>query len=315
MVIKPKKAAYKRHYPKEKPLLAQTRRLLRRFDLQARKSLGQHFLIDEEVLKLITSAAELTPTDVIMEIGPGLGVLTKELARQSGWVVTVELDSKLAVILEQSLTPFNNVTIVNEDVLRIDPEALFQEQRAKFPPIIGSPFSYKVVANLPYYITSPVLRHFLEASLKPQIIVVMVQKEVAEAIVAKPGRMSILSISVQFYGEPAIISYVPAQCFYPAPVVDSAILKIKLYPRPPVEVTDRESFFKLVRAGFSAPRKQIGNSLAQGLGLSKAEILSLLGKASIMSQRRAETLTLDEWAKLWQVFTQVNKYADPSSAG
>ena len=314
MVIKPKKVAYKRHYPKGEPLLAQTRRLLRRFDLQARKSLGQHFLIDEEVLKTITSAAELTLTDVIMEVGPGLGVLTRELARQSGWVVAIELDSKLAVILEQSLTPFNNVTIVNEDVLRIDPEALLQEQKAKFPPIIGSPFSYKVVANLPYYITSPVLRHFLEASLKPQIIVVMVQKEVAEAIVAKPGQMSMLSISVQFYGEPTIISYVPAQCFYPAPEVDSAILKIKLYAQPPVEVTDRESFFELVRAGFSAPRKQIGNSLAQGLGLSKAEILSLLGKASIVSQRRAETLTLGEWVKLWQVFIQVSERADYSGA-
>ena len=314
MGIETKKAAYKRHYPKGEPLLAQTKGLLRRFDLQARKSLGQHFLIDEEVLKLITSAAELSPTDVIMEIGPGLGVLTKELARQGGWVVTVELDSKLAAILKQSLASFNNITIINEDILQVDPATLLQEQKAKFPPIIGSPFSYKVVANLPYYITSPVLRHFLETSLKPQIIVVMVQKEVAEAIVAKPGQMSILSISVQFYGEPAIISYVPAQCFYPAPEVDSAILKIKLYSQPPVEVTDRESFFELVRAGFSAPRKQIGNSLAQGFGLSKAEILSLLGKASIMSQRRAETLTLGEWAKLWQVFTQVNKCADPSSA-
>ncbi len=292
MVIKPSKVAYKRHYPKEEPLLAQTKGLLRRFGLQARKGLGQHFLIDEEVLKLITSAAGLTPTDVIMEIGPGLGVLTRELVRQGGWVITVELDSKLAAILKQSLASFNNVTIVNEDILQIDPLTLLQEQKAKFPMGISSPFNYKVVANLPYYITSPVLRHFLEASLKPQIMVVMVQKEVAEAIVAKPGQMSRLSISVQFYGEPAIIGYVPAQCFYPAPEVDSAILKIKLYAQLPVEVTSKEGFFRLVRAGFSAPRKQIGNSLAQGLGLSKVEVLSLLGKASIMSQRRAETLTL-----------------------
>jgi len=314
MVIKPKKVAYKRHYPKGEPLLAQTRRLLRRFDLQARKGLGQHFLIDEEVLKLIISAAGLTSTDVIMEIGPGLGVLTKELAGQGGWVITIELDSKLAALLEQTLASFNNVTIINEDILQIDPEALLQEQRARFPAGIISPFSYKVVANLPYYITSPVLRHFLEASLKPQIMVVMVQKEVAEAIVAKPGQMSMLSIGVQFYGEPAIISYVPAQCFYPVPEVDSAILKIKLYAQPPVEVTDRKSFFELARAGFSAPRKQIGNSLAQGLELSKAECLSLLGKASIVPQRRAETLTLGEWAKLWQVFTQVNERADYSGA-
>ncbi len=314
MKIKPRKVAYKRHYPKSESLLAQTRGLLRHFDLQARKGLGQHFLIDEGVLKLITSAAGLTSADVIMEIGPGLGVLTKELARQGGWVVTIELDTKLAAILKQTLASFNNVTIINEDVLQIDPLALLQEQKVRFPAEIISPFSYKVVANLPYYITSPVLRRFLEASLKPQIMVVMVQKEVAEVIVAKPGQMSMLSISVQFYGAPAIIAYVPAQCFYPAPRVDSAILKIELYSQPPVEVTDKQGFFRMVRAGFSAPRKQIANSLAQGLDLPKAQCLSLLGKTSIVPQRRAETLTLDEWAKLWQVFTQVNECVDPSSA-
>ena len=292
-----------RCYLKAKSLLAQTRGLLRRFDLRARKGLGQHFLIDEEVLKLITSAAELTPTDIVMEIGPGLGVLTKELARQAGWVVTIELDSKLAAILKQTLAAFNNVTIINEDILQIDPEVLFKEQRQIFSPTIASPFSYKVVANLPYYITSLVLRHFLEASLKPQIMVVMVQKEVAEAIVAEPGQMSILSVSVQFYGQPKIISYVPARCFYPAPEVDSAILRVTLYAKPVVDVTDETSFFRLVRAGFTTPRKQICNSLTQGLGLPKAEVLSLLEKANIVPQRRAETLTLNEWAQLWHVFT------------
>ena len=304
MRIKPGKVASGRHYPKEGALLAQTRRLLRRFDLQARKGLGQHFLIDEEVLELITSSAGLTPTDVIMEIGPGLGVLTRELAGRGGWVVAVELDNKLAAILKQSLASFDNVTVINENVLQVDPAILLQEQEARFPAGISSPFSYKVVANLPYYITSPVLRHFLEASLKPQIMVVMVQKEVAEAIVAGPGQMSMLSVSVQFYGEPTIISYVPARCFYPEPEVDSAILKIRLYSPPPVEVADRGGFFGLVRAGFSAPRKQMANSLTQRLELSKAEVLSLLGKAGIVPQRRAETLTLDEWAKLWQVFTR-----------
>ncbi len=300
-----KKVAY------EKSLLAQTRRLLRHSNLRARKGLGQHFLIDGEVLKLITSAAELTASDVILEIGPGLGILTKELARQAGWVIAIELDSKLAAILEQTLAPFDNVTIINEDILKIEPAALLQEQKTRFPPAIDSPSSYKVVANLPYYITSPVLRHFLEASLKPQIMVVMVQKEVAEAIAARPGQMSVLSISVQFYGEPRIISYVPAHCFYPAPEVDSAILRIDLYPQPAVAVTDEGSFFELVRAGFTASRKQIANSLAQGLRLSKAEVLSLLEKANIVPQRRAETLTLDEWARLWQVFTQ-GRHADCS---
>jgi 16S rRNA (adenine1518-N6/adenine1519-N6)-dimethyltransferase len=257
------------------------------------------------VLKLITSAAELTPADVIMEIGPGLGVLTKELARQAGWVITIELDSKLAALLKQTLVSFGNITIINEDVLRIEPEALIQEQRTRFPSSIDDPFNYKLVANLPYYITSPVLRHFFEASLKPQIMVIMVQKEVAKAIVAEPGRMSVLSISVQFYGRPRIISYVPASCFYPEPEVDSAILQVSLYPQPAVVVADEKGFFELVRAGFSAPRKQIANSLAQGLKLSKAEVLSLLARVDIIPQRRAETLTLDEWAQLWQIFTQV----------
>jgi len=279
-------------------LLAQTRRLLRRFDLQARKGLGQHFLIDREVLELITSAAELTPADVIVEVGPGLGVLTRELAKKNGLVIAIELDNKLAALLKQTLASFNNVIIINDDVLKIEPGALLNQQKVRFP--------YKVVANLPYYITSPVLRHFLEASAKPQMMIVMVQKEVAEAIVAKPGEMSLLSVSIQFYGEPRIISYVPAQCFYPAPEVDSAILRIDLYPQPTVAV-DEAGFFKLVRGGFTAPRKQIANSLAQGLGLPKAEVLPLLETANIVPQRRAETLTLGEWAQLWRAFTRLGQ--------
>ena len=302
-----KKAGSKRHYLKAEPLLAQTKGLLRRSSLRARKGLGQHFLVDEEVLNLITSAAELTAGDVIMEIGPGLGVLTKELARRAGWVVTVELDDKLAAILKKTLASFSNVAVINEDILKIDPATLLQEQQVRFPTTISSPFHYKVVANLPYYITSPVLRHFLEASLKPRIMVLMVQREVAEAIVAEPGQMSVLSISVQFYGKPAIISYVPARCFYPAPEVDSAILSVALYAQPAVAVTDESSFFKLVRAGFSASRKQICNSLAQGLQLPKTEVMSLLEKASIVPQRRAETLALEEWARLCQVLTRVEE--------
>ncbi|MFH0769050.1 MAG: 16S rRNA (adenine(1518)-N(6)/adenine(1519)-N(6))-dimethyltransferase RsmA [Chloroflexota bacterium] len=284
--------------------MAQTRKLLRRFDLRARKGLGQHFLIDEEVLRLIVSSAELTSSDVVMEIGPGLGVLTRELASQAGWVIAIELDTNLANILKQTLSSFNNVTIINEDVLSLAPEALLREH---FSREAISPFSYKVVANLPYYITSPVLRHFLEASVKPRVMVVMVQKEVAEQIVAKPGQMSLLSISVQLYGEPSIIGYVPAQCFYPAPEIDSAILRVALYPQPVVPIGNGESFFTLVRAGFSASRKQLVNSLSHGLGLPKAEVLSLLEKAKIVPQRRAESLALEEWARLWQLFTKMKE--------
>ena len=293
---------YGRCYLKTKSLLAQTKGLLRRFDLRARKGLGQHFLIDEDVLQRVVSAAELTPTDVVMEIGPGLGVLTRELARRAGWVFAIELDSKLAGILKQTLASFDNVVIINEDVLEVSPETLLREEEGRLSPAISSS-GYKVVANLPYYITSPVLRHFLEASLKPRVMVVMVQREVAEAIVAEPGDMSVLSISVQFYGRPEIISHVPARCFYPAPEVDSAILRVALYAKPAVDVTDREGFFGLVRAGFATPRKQICNSLTQGLKWSKADVLPLLEGAKIESQRRAEMLSLDEWAQLWQVFT------------
>jgi 16S rRNA (adenine1518-N6/adenine1519-N6)-dimethyltransferase len=275
-------------------LLAQTKRRLRKFGLKPRKGLGQHFLVDEEVLGVILAAADITPGDIIVEVGPGLGILTEALAKKAGGVIAIELDDKLAALLKKTLASFNNVTIVNDDVLNIEPGELLKRQRSP---------DYKVVANLPYYITSPVLRHFLEAEAKPKVMVVMVQAEVARAIAARPGDMSLLSVSVQFYGQPEIVSRVPAQSFYPAPEVDSAVLRISLYPRPAVAV-EEGGFFELVRAGFAAPRKQLANSLAQGLGLPKELILPLLEKAEIDGQRRAETLTLEEWARLWRVLEE-----------
>jgi 16S rRNA (adenine1518-N6/adenine1519-N6)-dimethyltransferase len=274
------------------PLLAETRRLLRQSDLRARKGLGQHFLVDEGVLEAIIAAADLKPDDLVVEVGPGLGILTRALAQRAGGVVAVELDDKLAALLKETLASFDNVTIVNGDVLKIEPTSLLGER--KLSPV------YKVVANLPYYITSPVMRHFLEAEAKPQMMVVMVQKEVAEAIAAEPGDMSLLSVSVQFYGEPKIITIVPPESFYPAPEVSSAILKIDIYPQPRVDV-DEKGFFDTVRAGFAAPRKQLANSLARGLGREKAEVLPFLQKASIDPSRRAETLSVGEWAELWRV--------------
>jgi 16S rRNA (adenine1518-N6/adenine1519-N6)-dimethyltransferase len=281
------------------PLLTQTRRRLRQFDLKARKGLGQHFLVDSEVLETIVYTAGLTRDDTVIEVGPGLGVLTRELVKQAGWVIAIELDNRLAAILRKTLASFDNVVILNEDVLGTDPKALLQEQAPSFPPTLRP---YKVVANLPYYITSSVLRHFLEASVKPEIMIVMVQKEVAETIVAEPGQRSMLSISVQFYGKPSIVRYISARSFYPAPQVDSAILRIDVYSQPVVAVTDEKGFLRLVRAGFTASRKQVVNSLAQGLELPKTEVLTLLEKAGIAPQRRAETFTLAEWAQLWQVF-------------
>ena len=281
---------------KEESLLAETKQLLRRFNLRARKRLGQRFLIDGDVLQRILSAAELTADDIVLEVGPGLGILTSELAQKARRVIAIELDDKLANFLKQELVSFPNVMIINEDILKIEPATLLPESER-----------YKVVANLPYYITSPVLRHFLEATLKPNLMVVMVQKEVAEAIVAGPGKRSLLSISVQFYGRPTIIGEVPANSFYPAPEVDSAILRIDLYPKPAVAVDNTEGFFGTVRAGFASPRKQLANSLAQGLGWPKADVLSVLAEASIAPQRRAETLTLEEWAQLRQAYAQWQK--------
>ena len=291
---------------KSQTLLSQTQGLLRRSGLRARKGLGQHFLIDDGVLEAILDAAALTPEDTVIEVGPGLGVLTGELAKRAGWVIAIELDNQLAALLRKKLAPFENVVIINEDVLGTDPKALLQIPSPHFPPSLGH---YKVVANLPYYITAPVLRHFLEATVKPEMMLVMVQKEVAQAIAAKEGQRSVLSISVQYYGRPSIVRMVPAAAFYPAPEVDSAILRIDVFPKPAVAV-DEKSFFELVRAGFTAARKQAANSLAQGLHLPRAEAAAMLEKAGIAPQRRAETFTLEEWARLWRVFTGEKQDAD-----
>ena len=279
------------------PLLAQTRRLLRLFNIRVKKGLAQHFLIDETMLRKVVSAAELAPQEVVIEVGPGLGVLTKELAARAGRVIAVEVDAKLAAILSETMGKFPNVAILNADVLALKPAEILARGGAGL-----QEEGYKVVANLPYYITSPVLRHFLEASTKPRRMVVMVQKEVGQDIVAKPGHSSLLSLSVRFYGQPAIVAYVPARSFYPSPRVDSAILRIDVPPQPPVDVADVGEFFGMVKAGFSAPRKQLRNALSQGLAVSPGSATQLLEEAGIGPKRRAQTLSLEEWAKLYEVF-------------
>jgi len=265
---------------------------LQQLGTKARKGLGQHFLVDSSVLDKIISAAELAPSDTVIEVGPGLGILTAELVNKAKKVIAVEVDSKLASSLQKRLSKFDNLTVINADILELDPQYLLERKK-----------NYKVVANLPYYIAAPILRHFLEASIKPSLMVVMVQKEVGQSIVAQPGDMSILGISVQLYGKPTIVDYVPAQSFYPEPKVDSAIVRIEVYPRPPVDVTDIAGFFDIVKAGFSAPRKQIRNSLALGLQLASEEVAHLLKQAKISPQRRPETLSLEEWANLHRLFS------------
>jgi len=284
-------------------LMSQTKDLLRRAGLHARKGLGQHFLVDGSYLKVILGAAELTPEDVVIEVGPCLGVLTRELGGRAGTVIAVEKDGSLASLLKDALASCPNTEIVNADILEVDPSALISDRAGRKG---RASTEYKVVANLPYYITSPVLRHFLEATLKPRSMVVMVQKEVARQITAKPGDMSLVSVGVQLYGDPKIVKYVPARAFYPAPEVDSAILKITVYPTLAVQV-ETASFFVVVRAGFSAARKQMANSLAHGLDLPKDAILSMLERAHIDPKRRAETLSIGEWGRLWEEYTKMER--------
>ena len=268
----------------------QVGKLLRQSGIRPKKRLGQHFLIDEAILDAIVVAAELSAADIVIEVGPGLGVLTGELARRAGKVIAVELDAKLASFLKRRLASLANVDVINADILKVSPSQLLETKG-----------DYKVVANLPYYITSPILRHFVEASPKPSLMVVMVQKEVGNAIVAGPGEMSLLAVSLQVYSKPKIVSYVPSQSFYPPPKVDSAIVRFDLLPEPAVKVADINGFFQVVKCGFTSPRKQLHNSLAQGMGVKPAEVALLLERAGIESQRRAETLSLEEWARLYEV--------------
>ena len=267
---------------------ATARGLLARFGFRPRKKLGQHFLVDERVLGKILQAAQLDPEDTVIEVGPGLGVLTRALAERAGRVIAVELDRGMAEKLRLALP---RAEVVEGDILSLSPLQL-----------LGHPTPYKVVANIPYYITSPILRHFLEAELKPRLMVVMVQREVGDAIVAGPGEMSLLSVCVQFYCQPKLLARVYPSSFYPAPQVESALLRLEVYEHPPVAVREPEGFFHLVGAGFTAPRKQLHNSLAQGLGTTPEEASRLLEAAGIDPKRRAQTLSLEEWAHLYQRF-------------
>jgi 16S rRNA (adenine1518-N6/adenine1519-N6)-dimethyltransferase len=210
--------------------------------------------------------------------------------------MAVELDDELAIALKVEMAFFDNVTVVNRDILKMETASL-----------LGGQTEYKVVANLPYYITAAVLRHFLAASPKPQLMVLMLQKEVAEAITAPSGNTGLLALSVRFYGEASLVSYVPADSFYPAPVVDSAVVRIIVHPQATLKVSNEEAFFRLLRAAFSARRKQLPNALTQGLGLPKDLVLSRLKAAEIAPQRRAESLSLDEWGRLWRYFKHLEK--------
>jgi len=260
--------------------------LLRRYDLHPSKGLGQNYLQDSASLQKIVSAAGVGSADAILEIGPGLGSLTRYLALSAHSVTAVELDRKLFPVLESVLAPYKNVRLVQGDILKLNPAEL-----------MGAP-GYIVVANIPYYITSAVIRHLLEAELRPSRMVLTVQKEVAERICADPGRMSLLALSVQVYGKPVLVTTILAEAFYPQPKVDSAVMSIELYAQPIIPPDRLDNFFTLIKAGFSQKRKTLRNALSGGLRIPPVESEALLSTAGIDPQRRAETLSLEEWGNL-----------------
>ena len=259
--------------------------ICKRFDIKMSKKLGQNFLIKRGIVDEIVHAAELTPGEPVLEVGPGIGTLTQGLAQSGADVTAIELDRRLLEVLDTTLASYDNVRIVHGDVLKLD------------VPTIMNHKPFKVVANLPYYITTPIIMSLLESKLPIERLVVMVQKEVALRMVAKPGTKDYgaLSVAVQYYTEPDIVLDVPPKSFLPAPAVTSSVIRCVLRDKPPVDVIDEKLFFRVVKAGFAQRRKTFANTM-KTTGLSKDRIEELLAKANIDGQRRGETFTLQEFA-------------------
>ena len=270
--------------------IVKVKRLLKVSGTKAKKSLGQNFLIDESILEAIIEASDLSRNDTIIEIGPGLGILTEKLAALTKEVIAVELDAALASFLKTRFNKLTNVVILNDDVLKVELSEFVDQ---------GS--SYKIVANLPYNITSPTLHKIIYSKNKPGLMVVMVQKEVAENITAPEGKLSAFAISLRIFTTARIVKYVKAESFYPVPKVDSAIVRFDFLSHPMVDVRNVDMFLRLVRCGFRSPRKQIRNSLAIGLAISTDEAAEMLDKAGIDSKMRPGMLDFGDWQKLFEV--------------
>ena len=283
----------------EKPIIASpqvTQHILNRFKLRADKKLGQNFLIDEQVVRQIVAAAELSEADTVLEVGPGIGTLTQGLAESKAQVVAVELDTRLLPVLATTLEGYDNVRVVHGDILKVD---IMEE--------VGVP-NFKVCANLPYYITTPIIFALLEKRLPMERLVAMVQKEVAERMAAQPGGKDYgaLSVAIQYYTEPDIAFIVPPTSFIPAPAVDSAVIVCKRREKPPVEVCDEALFFRVVKAAFSLRRKMLSNSL-KNMGIKSEQVAKWLELAGVDGKRRAETLSLEDFAKLTNSFNEAVK--------
>lgn len=270
--------------------LGTIRLILQEYNMTAQKRLGQHFLVNREILTEIIQAAQLKDTDEILEIGPGLGALTRALAQNSQRVVAIEKDTGMAKACRGINSDLTNIKIIEDNALALN-ETFFKQY---FPDN-----QYKLVANLPYYLTSVIIRFFLVSRHCPVMMVLMVQKEVAERIVAIPPKANILSVAVQFYGHPEIITLVPKQSFWPIPKVDSAVIRITPHKKLPAKV-DEKRFFQIVKAGFGERRKQLHNSLSGGLRLDDNTVKKILTRSGIAPDRRAQTLTISDWIKLYQ---------------
>ena len=277
--------------------------LLRQYALRPDKSLGQNFLVDESALRKVMAAAEVASDEDVLEIGPGLGSLTRHLATASRSVVAVELDARLLPALQDVLSACTNVSLVQGDILSLNPAHLVNRPDTldERPDSMAARLEYLVVANIPYYITSALIRHLLEAERQPRRLILTVQEEVARRICSAPGDMSLLSLSVQVYGQPCVKAHIPAGAFYPAPKVDSAVIRIDLFPDPRIPSAWLDTFFRLAKAGFSQKRKTLRNSLAGGMGWKAAQAAEILQRAGINTQRRAETLSLDEWRQVVEI--------------
>jgi 16S rRNA (adenine1518-N6/adenine1519-N6)-dimethyltransferase len=283
---------------RRRPSPVRAPRELREAGISARKALGQHFLTSARTLRRIADAAGPSAGQTVIEVGAGLGGLTAELAARAGRVVAIELDEALAGYLRRRLAG-TNVFVLQSDALAVSPAQALAEAGASGP--------YVVAGNLPYNIAQPLLRHFLEAQPPPERLVVMVQAEVAESIVAGPGQMTLLGISVQLYGEPRILFRVPPSAFYPPPKVRSAVVRIEMAPRPRVPVEDIDAFFRVVRAGFGTRRKQLRNALAHGLQIEPATAAGLLAAADIDPTLRAQALPLEAWASLTRAWVECGR--------
>lgn len=270
--------------------------ILRRYGIRPRKKLGQNFLIEMPALRRVVDAAEIQPTDHIMEIGAGIGNLTTLLAQNAARVVAIELDAHLIPILNEVLEPYQNVTIVQGDILELNTNSLMDQP------------GYQVVANIPYYITSALIRHLIESEPKPKRLTLTIQEEVGERVCATPGSMSLLALSVQVYGKPHIAGKIPASAFYPEPKVDSAIVRIDIYASPFIPEPLLPTFFRLAKAGFSQKRKNLRNAISAGMHWSKDYTEEILTSVSIDPKRRAQTLSLEEWKILTRAVAEQDKH-------